>query len=444
MRAPRIERITEEIVVGKDVLELVSGAMYLDPLTIFREYIQNSADAIDEAAAEGFYSRSVKPRIDISLDSQGRQIRIRDNGIGVRRSAFIRTITSLGASKKRGSKARGFRGIGRLAGLAYCQVLIFRTKTAADAKVTELHWDCRQLKQMLQDYTAAHSLDDIVKAITSIHTVDPDDFPNHFFEVEMQKVVRYKNDLLLNEDAVNQYLSEVGPVPFNPDFGMGRAIVNYLSKWGLDKSYNVYLNDGNHPIYRPFLDFFASRAGIEDKFLEFEPFQIEGLSEDVVAIGWILHHGYHGALSEKLGFKGLRMRKGNIQIGSDTIFDGAFQETRFNSWCVGELHILSQNIIPNGRRDSFDHNTHFLNVESHLKLYGNTLTKRCRNESQKRQDLKECEKTIPVLTNDQETLLSKFNATRSQAFREVALALYRLRGAGARDLINNLLRSLEP
>ena len=36
-------------VVGKDVLELLSTAMYVDPLTIYREYVQNAADAIDEA-----------------------------------------------------------------------------------------------------------------------------------------------------------------------------------------------------------------------------------------------------------------------------------------------------------------------------------------------------------------------------------------------------------
>jgi len=38
-----------DVVVGKDVLELVSSAMYVDPMTIYREYIQNAANAIDEA-----------------------------------------------------------------------------------------------------------------------------------------------------------------------------------------------------------------------------------------------------------------------------------------------------------------------------------------------------------------------------------------------------------
>ena len=43
----------DEIVIGKDVLELVSSAMYVDPLTIYREYLQNAADAIDDAHAAG-------------------------------------------------------------------------------------------------------------------------------------------------------------------------------------------------------------------------------------------------------------------------------------------------------------------------------------------------------------------------------------------------------
>ncbi len=50
------QRFTDTVIVGKDLLELLSSAMYVDPLTIYREFIQNAADAIDEAADEGLYS----------------------------------------------------------------------------------------------------------------------------------------------------------------------------------------------------------------------------------------------------------------------------------------------------------------------------------------------------------------------------------------------------
>ena len=39
--------IDGNVIVGKDILELLSSSMYLDPITIYREYVQNSADAID-------------------------------------------------------------------------------------------------------------------------------------------------------------------------------------------------------------------------------------------------------------------------------------------------------------------------------------------------------------------------------------------------------------
>src|SRR5438876_7637582 len=83
-------KLSELVVVGKDVLELLSSAMYLDPLTIYREYIQNAADAIDEAENEGLYVNGSRPRISISIDQAERTIRIFDNGAGVPANAFAR------------------------------------------------------------------------------------------------------------------------------------------------------------------------------------------------------------------------------------------------------------------------------------------------------------------------------------------------------------------
>ena len=57
-----------DVVVGKDVLELVSSAMYVDPMTVYREYIQNAADAIDEARRTGGLSADEPSRVDIEVD----------------------------------------------------------------------------------------------------------------------------------------------------------------------------------------------------------------------------------------------------------------------------------------------------------------------------------------------------------------------------------------
>ena len=75
-------------VIGKDVLELLSSSMYINPLAIFREYVQNSADSIDEAVGLGLLRSQKEGRVEINIDPQERSVTIRDNGTGIPRSQF--------------------------------------------------------------------------------------------------------------------------------------------------------------------------------------------------------------------------------------------------------------------------------------------------------------------------------------------------------------------
>src|SRR5437016_595833 len=97
--------IAESIVIGKDILELLSSSMYVDPMTIYREYVQNAADAIDDARAARLLSDP--GRIEITIDQNERSILIRDDGIGVDHEEFTTRMTAFGASAKRGTTARG-------------------------------------------------------------------------------------------------------------------------------------------------------------------------------------------------------------------------------------------------------------------------------------------------------------------------------------------------
>src|SRR5690349_2602414 len=106
--------LAEEIVIGKDILELLSSSMYVDPMTIYREYVQNSADAMDEARAQGMLGPREAGSVAISIDVSGRNVKITDNGTGIPHTEFANRLTAFGASKKRGRGARGFRGVGRL------------------------------------------------------------------------------------------------------------------------------------------------------------------------------------------------------------------------------------------------------------------------------------------------------------------------------------------
>ena len=148
-----LKKNNNDVTVGKDILELLTSGMYLDPLTIYREYIQNSADSVEKSVDEGLLQSVEEGLIKITTNYIDRSIIIQDNGIGISKNKFLKILLSFGNSPKRGTNARGFRGIGRLAGLAYCQELIFTSKSSKENTISTLKWDCRTLKKLLVDHT---------------------------------------------------------------------------------------------------------------------------------------------------------------------------------------------------------------------------------------------------------------------------------------------------
>src|SRR5262245_26350491 len=115
--------------------------MYVSPVTIYREYIQNGADSIDLARAEGVLGRGRRGEVSIALDHAARAVAIRDNGAGITAKDAPGILLAIGGSAKRGTNARGFRGVGRLSGIAYCRTLQFRTKAVGESKITSVIWD---------------------------------------------------------------------------------------------------------------------------------------------------------------------------------------------------------------------------------------------------------------------------------------------------------------
>lgn len=373
-----------EIIIGIDVLELISSAMYVDPLTIYREYIQNAADSIDVAMATGILGPNEVGRVDISLDlaQPTRSVRIRDNGVGVPNGEFVKRLTAIGGSQKRGTPARGFRGVGRLAGLGYCQELVFRSRTVGDPVVQELRWDCKILKRLLSDHTYQGSLHDLVQEVATVKEVNAADWPEHFYEVELVKPIRIKNDILLNRDAISHYLSQVAPVPFSPDFQFGGLIrAQLVENLGELGEVEIYMDGGDTPIYRPYRDDYAYGDGKRDTFIEPEIRVIEGMHGGIAAVVWLLHHAYYGAIPSGGGIHGLRARKGNIQIGDYRIFAEIFPESRFASWTVGEVHVIDDRVTPNGRRDDFEQNAHHTHLLSRLAEVGDHIGRMCRSSS---------------------------------------------------------------
>ena len=398
-----VEVRADDVTLGKDVLELLSTAMYVDPMVVYREYVQNAADAIDAARATKLLAPD-EGQIDITIDPQGRTLRIRDNGAGLSSDAFLTRMVALGGSQKRGSPARGFRGVGRLAGLGHAQELIFRSRAHGDGVVNEVRWDGRELRAHLADTTFEGNLSQLIASVVHVGSrAATEEDAERFFEVELARVPRGRSDKLLSPEDASDYLAQVAPVPFHPDFSFGRGITDRLKVHPGFSEVQIVIN-GGEALTRPHRDV----VDINGRPSTFEaPVFIDVPSHDgatIAAVAWFLHHGYEGALSVNTLVKGLRLRAGNLQVGDAAILEGLFTETRFNSWSVGEVHLFDGRLVPNGRRDQFEQNAHYSNLTGRLLPTTRDIAYRCRTYSSRRSKLREFEVTVAAIDERMRTV----------------------------------------
>jgi molecular chaperone HtpG len=100
----------------------------------------------------------------------------------------------------------------------------------------------------------------------------------------------------------------------------------------------------------------------------------------------------------------LRLRAGDVQVGDGTGLEELFAEPRFNSWSVGEVHVLDRRIVPNGRRDSFEQNAHLGNLMNQLTPIAREISRRCRSNSIRRNWLRRFELAGGAVRETIETL----------------------------------------
>ena len=361
--------------VGEDILGFVTAGMYDNPLSMYREYIQNAADAV-----RGFGRDGARVTVEVDIDPQLSRVRIRDDGPGLSSQDAARALVPIARSQKARGVDRGFRGIGRLAGLAFAESVTFTTRAKGDATVTCISWDGRRLRNAEDE---ADGLDRLVENCVRAETATSKRLPEHFFEVEINGIGRHVAALVLNREVVRAYLGEVCPVPFSSAFPFAAKVESLL---GNDVSgLNILLRGENTPVTRRHGEKLRLGNHKESCFTDFETVRIPALDgERLAAVGWIAHSRYLGAIPKDAGVRGVRARCGDIQVGDESVFDLLFKEERFNRWCVGEIHVLDPRIIPNSRRDYFELGPHVRHLENQLGPVVQGIAARCRKASMDR------------------------------------------------------------
>jgi len=371
-------RPDQSLIVGKDILELLSSSMYIDPMALYREYVQNAADSIDLAKAAD--ANGYQGAVEIKIDANERAVLIRDDGAGLSEDDFVHRLTALGGSRKRGTGARGFRGVGRLAGLAFARELFFRSRQRGERTVHELRWSARDVREMLQS-SEPRDLHAIVR--DSVHTreISGHGFPARFFEVELKGVVRHRDDRLLNLDHVFNYLAQVAPVPFHPEFSFAEEITSSLHQHGIAVGTIDIEVAGMGKVYRPHRNAIPLGNSGTTTSTQLAIIPVPGRENGVAAVTWVIHSDYRGAIPSTSLVDGWRIRVGNIQVGSNDLLTPMFPEARFNSWCVAETHVLDPRLLPNGRRDHFEQNAYYADLINNLAPLARDIAQRCRASS---------------------------------------------------------------
>lgn len=340
-------------ILGKNIIENLTVGMYEDNRFIFREYIQNSADQIDKAIKEGVIDKN-EAYIDIDIDVIERNIKIYDNATGIKKNHFKSTLSDIANSTKDRNTDKGFRGIGRLGGLAYCDKLIFKSSYKGENIESIMIWDAKLCKSIIEDPNEKCTAEDLINRVITFEEEKCDE-DKHFFEVDMININEESNELL-NVSNIRNYLSFVAPVPFVSSFFIRTEIYNYAleNNFKIDE-YCIRVN-GEQLFKKYKMDLYENKENKEiyDEVSSIHCHKFINKSKEILAWMWIGISRFEKQIPSSNLSRGIRLRKENIGIGDEKTLSKFFKEPRGNYYFIGEIYAVHPNLIPNARRDYFN------------------------------------------------------------------------------------------
>lgn len=368
--------------VGAFVLETLTTGMYTNPLDAIREYIQNASDAI--ITAERW--KMLKPNagtVTVSLDPDSRTLSVRDNGTGISANDAVAKLLNIGMSAKVYGQEAGFRGIGRLAGIAYCKRLEFRTTFNHEDEMTVVSFDCEGIRRAITPSMKDAEQEELADVLQKHTKQDLSEAKKeeHFFEVTMEGIDSRLSQFL-DMQVMENYLGQVAPVEYDAQtFLQAPRIQQWVEERGLRiPTVSVLIKNPEtaREVFKPYKFHYRTKQKNFDIYVK----DIRFYPEDVGAKSsfWMWY-----AATDLLGMfddervAGLRFRRNNIAIGGPErvaeLFSG--NEGRLNFWTMGEIHVLSDGVIPNARRDGFESTPEWIQVKGGLEPFVKEHCKAC-------------------------------------------------------------------
>lgn len=369
--------------IGKAVLENLTHALYKDARIIYREYIQNSCDQIDIAIKENSFPDE-KLEILININTNKKIVTIRDNANGISTKEIKRRLEDVADSDKIQGENKGFRGIGRLGGIAYCRELRFVTTFKGETTETTMIWDAQKLQEVFADDTNHSSAEEILDEIISYDTRNVD-ANEHYFIVQLIDI-KESAESLLDYKSVKQYISEVAPLGFRATFIFKNKIDEFIASHDEIPPmhcYNIGIRKDSGELNYLYKDYQTNIYKMQGKNKVVVD-TVRDIQTDIlfdsqgqpIAWIWFAVTSLKGAINDVGNpWKGLRLRQFNIQIGEKNALSEFFTEGRGNSYFMGEVHTLSKKLRPNARRDYFNETPDVKEFEHALKEYFKKLSR---------------------------------------------------------------------
>lgn len=349
----------EDVVIGSYSLETLTTGMYEDPLHCLREYVQNSYDAIRNARAAGVLGpEEGAVGISVSTTAKRSDIVIKDDGTGIPSTDAIRALVSVGASRKRSDLNAGFRGIGRLAGIAYCTSLRFVTTVSGEDVASVVEFDCGRMRGNMLPGADFTDMREIIRRNVRSETRSAD-VADHGTEVHMLGLTGTGLEFREMERLL-PYLRQVCPVEYSDRFSHAADIRAFAARSGqpLDTiEVETRYKRERTQVLKAYDDVGATAD--PDKASRITGVHLVD-APDLGWHGWIGLSNFRGELNDGM-VAGVRFRLRNIQVGGSGLIEELGSELtkggtegRLQRYAMGEVFITNPSVIPNARRDGFE------------------------------------------------------------------------------------------
>lgn len=334
--------------IGKQQMEQYMGGLYESPMVVFREYIQNACDAVEDALSAGLIQERKKSTISVNISKYNRSICIEDRGIGIKSDEIGPRLVDVASSKK--VDRAGQYGIGRLNGASYCDKIVYETSFAGEPVKSTLEWDVKKAREICNS-DEEPTVEEIIDAVTHKLPDEPENEEAHYCKVTL---VNVNNDDLLDEDKAMTYIAQIVPVDYSTEFKdelIKPSLEIDANKEYKDRFSNLWIykiSVNGIPVEKSYVSVTEDN---KFKFRTLHCFKIyDSKNDEELAWGWFALNTSSTQMNE-VPFSKIRARIHNYQIGRADYLSYLFPSDVSASYFIGELHLTHPGLQPSSTRD---------------------------------------------------------------------------------------------